>query len=250
MSLVAAFGPGVLQITRTDVTTPTPVNVGFCQELTLDESAEIKELYGQNKYALVAASGPIKLTGKIKSAMISGLALNAAMYGGTFVSGQLKMAVGEAITVASGWGNVTNAATFDTDLGVVYANNQIPLTKVTGAPGSAGNYNVSAGNYGYHSGDNGNLVQTTYAYTVAGSGQTQTLANSQIGTNPTFQIDYWTTVNVAGTAKPYYVRVYECVANKLAYAHKLNDFMMPEIDFVAYQNAAGNIWKKSFPEVS
>lgn len=251
MAQVALFGPGTLMITRTDVTLPTPINVGFAQEFSIDESASLKELYGQNKYPLVLASGEVKVTGKIKTAMVSGLALNAAFRGGTFATGQLKMAVAEAGTIpgtSTYTVTVSNSATWETDLGAVYASNQVPFTKVASGP-AAGQYSVSAGVYTFAAADASTAVQITYAYTATG-GQKQTIANSLIGTNTTFQLDYWTSLVVNGTAKPYYVRLYNCMSSKLAQSFKLSDFSMPEIDIAMSQNAAGNVYQISLPEVS
>jgi hypothetical protein len=39
-----SFGSGVLLGTRTDVPNATPVNFGLVQEVTIDETATIKEL--------------------------------------------------------------------------------------------------------------------------------------------------------------------------------------------------------------
>ena len=42
-----SFGSGVLIGTRTDVANATPVNFGLVQEVTIEEAATVKELYGQ-----------------------------------------------------------------------------------------------------------------------------------------------------------------------------------------------------------
>jgi hypothetical protein len=47
------FGPGILILTRTDVANATPVNVGFCNEFSYDMTADVKELYGQNRLPLL-----------------------------------------------------------------------------------------------------------------------------------------------------------------------------------------------------
>jgi hypothetical protein len=41
-----SFGSGVLLGTRTDIANATPLNFGLVQEVTIDESATIKELTG------------------------------------------------------------------------------------------------------------------------------------------------------------------------------------------------------------
>lgn len=253
MTQVAAFGPGSLYITRTDVANSTPINIGYAQEFSLDEAAEVKDLFGQNKYALVSAVGTIKLTGKIKAAMISGIALNNAMHGSTFSTGQIQAVLGESGTVPGTPYQITTAAGVltEADLGVVRQSDLSPYTKVSSSP-ATGQYSVSVstGVYTFAAADTTNTVYISYTKTVAGSGQKKTIANTAIGTNPTFQIDYSTSLIVAGTARPILVRVYACVAHKLNHNFKLTDFMMPELDFSAYQNASGNVWLVSYPEVS
>ena len=69
-----SFGSGVLLGTRTDVPNATPVNFGLVQEVTIDETATIKELTGQFQRPVAIARGSIKTTGKAKVARISGMA--------------------------------------------------------------------------------------------------------------------------------------------------------------------------------
>lgn len=246
----AVFGPGALFITRTDGAGPyTPVNIGYIQEFSYDEAGEEKELYGQNQYPLVTARGTIKATGKAKAAEISGIALNAAMWGGTFSAGQLIGVLNESHTIPSTPFQVTitppSSGVFDTDLGVLNSTTGLPLTKVTSGP-TTGQYSESAAVYTFAAADTGNTVLINYAYTLTTGGQTLVVTNQPIGANTTFQLDYFSELN---NGNPYYARFFACVATKLTRAHKLTDFMMPEIDFSFYANAAGKVYETSFPQV-
>jgi hypothetical protein len=244
----AVFGPGSVYVTRNDIANQTPINIGFAQEFSYDEAGESKQLYGQNQYPLAVARSTIKATGKMKSAEVSGIALNAAFHGQSFSAGQLLMAQSEAGSVPASTAytvTVANSAHFDTDLGVVYAATGLPFTKVASGP-TVGQYSVSAGVYTFAAADASAAVLLTYAYTTTSSGQTLTVANQPIGTSPTFQIDYATSLY----GKSYYVRFYACIAEKLSRAHKLSDFMMPEVDFSFFANAAGNVYEVSYPTVS
>jgi hypothetical protein len=58
-----SFGSGVLLGTRTDIPNATPVNFGLVQEVTIDETATIKELTGQFQRPVAIARGSIKTTG-------------------------------------------------------------------------------------------------------------------------------------------------------------------------------------------
>lgn len=247
----AVFGPGALYITRTDIPNQTPVNVGFAQEFGYDESAETKPLYGQNQYALSMARGTIKTTGKIKAAQISGVALNAVFHGLSFAAGQLLMAQSEAAAVPAATPytvNAANVAHFDTDLGVIYAsgpNAGMPLIKVASGP-AQGQYSVAAGVYTFAAADANAAVALAYAYTATTGGQTLTVTNQPIGSNPTFQLDYASSLN----GQSYYIRFFSCIAEKLVRAHKLTDFMMPEIDFGFFANAVGKVYEVSYAQVS
>jgi len=248
----AVFGPGALYATRTDITNPTPINIGYAQEFSLDETGETKELFGSYQYPLAVARGTIKCTGKAKAAVISGQALNI-FHGNTFSAGQLKASLGEAATVP-GTSPYTvagaHAATFNSDLGVIYSGTGLPLIAEGAASllGAAGEYYSSNGTYTFDSIDAGAAVKLSYAYndTVsADGGQTQIVNNQLIGYAPTFQLDYVTVFQ----GKSYYLRLYNVICTKLAQSFKLTDFMMPELDFNISANAAGNIYEVSYADV-
>jgi hypothetical protein len=243
--MLPVFGPGALFIQRTDLANATPVNIGKANEFQLDQQFSKKELYGQNQFPLFVARGTAKFTAKAKAALISGIALNSAFFGATLAAGQQATALSESGTIASGVYTVANHSTFLADLGVVYAATGLPLSYVASAPG-AGQYSQSAGVYSFNSGDNGKGIFVTYTYSVAGSGQSFTVANPAIGTTPTFQLWYYTSTN----GVPLNIQLYSCVSDKLSLAFKLEDFMMPELDFSCFANGAGNVGVYSFGEVS
>jgi hypothetical protein len=238
----ALFGPGILWLTRTDLANATPVNVGFVNELTVDISFDTKQLFGQNQYPLIAARGTAKATGKIKAATLSGQALNAILIGGTWTAGTQYDATSTAatpipVTPFQITPVVPSTGTWDTDLGVVNAATATPMTKVANAP-AAGQYSVAAGVYTFSSADNVSAVSViiSFAYKFTGAaatGQSQIITNNAIGTTPTFQLDYKSTLYGA----TYYLRLFQSVGSKVALAHKITDFAYPEYDFDFFANA-------------
>jgi len=255
------FGPGILWITRTDVTNASPVNVGFVNEFSTDFTFETKQLFGQNQYALLAARGTAKSTGKIKAAALSGIALNNLLLGGTWTSGtQYDASTTAATAIPTTPFQITptvpSSGTWDADLGVTvaavgsstYQVGQV-FTKVASAP-TAGQYSVSAGVYTFASADNVSSVQVAisfaYTFSTGATGQNQTITNQPIGTTPTFQIDYKTTLYGA----TYYLRLYQAIASKWSMNHKITDFAMPEYDFEFFANAAQQIGKMSVATVA
>src|SRR5579872_6978493 len=167
------FGPGILYVTRTDVANATPINIGYINEFTTDFSYTTKELYGQNQLPLLTARGTAKLTGKMKAATLSGVAMNNIMFGGTWTAGtQYDLVTTAATAIPTTPFQITptvpSSGTFDTDLGVVNSATGEPFTLVTGTP-TAGQYAQTAGVYTFASADNvsGISVKITYAYHFA-----------------------------------------------------------------------------------
>jgi hypothetical protein len=248
---VAAFGPGIAIVTRTDVTPSTPVNVGYANSLSLSFKGTTKELYGQNQFPLVVARGTVKATGKLVAAEDTGIALNSMFIGQTFSTGGIIWNINEAHTIPGTpfQVTVTNSATFDVDLGVYYATTLLPFQKVA-TPSAVGQYSVSAGVYTFYSSDTGAAVLITYSSTTAVTTvQNLPIANQLIGTAPTFQLDYYTTVNQP-TPKTLIYRCYACIADSVSWDYKLEDFGLPTFEFALMQNSAGKVMGKYYPEVS
>lgn len=245
----AVFGPGILIVTRTDTVTPIACNVGYANEFSIDLSGNTKELYGQKQFPIVTARGTIKATGKIKAAVVSGLAWNSLFFGNSFAIGGDTWFVDEPHTPATTSQAVTNVSGGIVDLGVKYASG-LPLQRV--APGSeaAGKYSVnqSTGVYTLNTADEVPLL-FTYTNAQTATGQKLNVTNNLIGTTPGFQLDYFSSLNQP-QARPFGVRVFACVGSKLSMAFKLEDFMMPEIDFGFYGNSADQVITYSLPEVS
>lgn len=243
-----SFGSGVLLGTRTDIPGATPVNFGLVQEVTIEETATIKELTGQFQRPVAIARGTIKTHGKAKVARISGMAFANLFYGVTPSIGQLATSLAEAGAVPAATPftvSVANAATFADDEGVVYATTGLPLTKVSSAP-AAGQYSVSSGIYSFNSADAGKPILASYTYTVNGTGQKFTVANQLLGTTPTFQAVFFTTFQ----GQPISLKLNNCTSSKLSFHTKLEDFVLPEFDFACFADAAGNVMTWSFAEVS
>jgi hypothetical protein len=243
-----SFGSGVLLGTRTDVANATPVNFGSVQEVTIEETATIKELYGQYQRPIAAARGTIKTTGKAKLARISGLAFANLFYGVTPTAGQLATSFAEAGAIAATTPftvTVANAGTFINDDGVLYAATGLPLTKVASTP-AAGQYSVASGVYTFNSADAGKAVLTSYTYTFSGSGQKFTVANQLLGTTPTFQAVFYTSFQGQAVS----LQLNNCTSTKLSFQTKLEDFVMPEFDFSCFADASGNVMTWSFAEAS
>ena len=248
----AVFGPGILIAQRTDITTPSPINVGYVQEFSIENAATNKKLYGQKKYPLVAAQGTINTTGKFKAATFSGLAWNALMYGeSSFTSGSINWNIDSTYSVPGTTAytvSVGSSTTFEADLGVKYSTSGLPFQRVAGGSETTGAYSVSGNVYSFAAGDASAAIKVTYTNTIS-TGQTMIVTNQQIGNTATFQLDYYTALDQP-TAKQFAVRVFNGVCSKHALGFKLEDFTIPEFEFDIFANSSDQVYKFYFPEVS
>jgi hypothetical protein len=235
-----SFGSGTLVGVRTDVANATPSQFGVLQDVQVDFSATLKELMGQNQFAVAVARSAMKVTGKIKSAKIVGSVYNDLFFGQTAVTGAVLQAVNEAGTVPTTPYQITvsNAATFLTDLGVLNATTGLPLKKVASAP-ATGQYSVNSttGVYTFAAADTTVAVLISYTYSSATGATKITIANQLQGAAPTFQMNLAETYN----SKVLNFQLNACVANKLSFPLKNSDWTINDIEFQAFADAAGNV---------
>ena len=241
------FGSGVL------IGTPqggSPINLGLAQEISISISASTKPLYGQNSFPVAIGVGTRKMTGKAKLARISGQALGSLFFGLSPSVGGSQTQFGETTAVPSSSPytySTVNHSTFTSDQGVIYAATGLPLKQVSSAP-SVGQYSVSAGVYTFASADAAATVLISYVYTVAGSGGSITVVSSPIGPATTFSANLFATDPTTG--KQFSMLLYNCVADKLSFGTKLEDFMVPELDFQCFANAAGQVCQLNFGDAA
>ena len=222
---------------------PTPMKFGTLQDVSIDISSDTKQLYGQKQFPEAVARGKSKITGKAKFAAINGKMLNDLFFGQTMGTGMIKTSLDEAGNVPATPFQITvaNAATFKQDWGVRYAsgvNAGVPLTRVAASP-AIGQYsvNTATGVYTFASGDTGASVQISYTFTAASQGTQLNITNQLMGFAPVIQVLLETVYN----SGQFSVLIYAAVASKLSFATKQEDFIIPEFDFEAFANAAGQI---------
>ena len=81
------FGSGVLIGTQLNVRTPTPINFGLVQKVSVNTSVSVKELYGQYAFPVAVGSGTRKVQCKASLARFSGQALGRLFYNQVPTSG-------------------------------------------------------------------------------------------------------------------------------------------------------------------
>ena len=141
----------------------------------------------------------------------------------------------------------TNHSTFVADQGVIYASSSLPLKAVASSP-AAGQYSLTAGVYMFSSADAGAAVLISYTYTMASSGESIAVSSQLIGPSISFSANLF--ASDPSTGKQFSVLLYNCVAEKLSFGTKLEDFLIPELDFQCFANAAGQVCQLNFGDAA
>lgn len=216
----------------------TPRTFGILQDAQLDFSADLKELYGQGRYAIALAPGKTKVEIKAKFAQVSGSLFNDLYFGATATATQTLFADSEAATIPAATiytATVANSTRFQTDKGVFYAATGLPLTCVS-APAAAGQYSVSAGVYTFFSADASQGIYISYTYTST-SGVQIPITNTLMGAGPAFSI----LLSQPFDGRQVTYQFNSCRTAKLSMPTKQDDFTINEMDFMISADAAGNV---------
>ncbi len=244
------FGSGTMWAVPTinlagnNVTVPTPVPFGAMQDVAIDIAYTVKELYGLYQFPLDVARGTAKLTGKAKVARIQAALFNQ-IFGETLAANEIKVSYQEAGNTGNNNTFTGNQTPFLYDLGVIWANNSLPLTRAANAANN-GIYSVDAnGVYLFGVGDANKSIKTSYAYTGNAATANQfTIQNQLLGLSPFFKAVF----SVTRSGKVFTAVFNKCVGTKLSFATKLEDFMIPEFDFSIMADDGGNVGTMSVTE--
>lgn len=222
------------------ISNPTPIRIGIMQEMSLEFSTDVKELHGQYQFAVDVGRGKGKVGGKVKGAQINGQALNSLFFGQTQTGGTLQAVNSDTtgqVIPATPFTITPSSGTWLEDLGVIDANG-VPLKRVASAP-ATGQYSVSAGVYTFAAADTGTTVFINYRYSSSSAGaQKIAITNQLMGAAPLIKAH----MQVAYRGKKSLVTLYSAMFTKLMlYSTKLDDYSIPEQDFSAFANGAGQI---------
>jgi hypothetical protein len=228
-------------------TNPTPVQIGVLQNVKLTISGDIKELYGQQQFAVDSAVGKRSIKGSFSAAQMTLAGWNNMVFGesGTTTGGRaLSFNEAHSIPAVTPFTVTTTppgGGTWAQDAGVTYASSGIPLQAVA-TPAAAGQYSVSAGVYTFYTSDEGAQVLINYYYTTT-TGQTLTVNNHTMGWGPLVSLDL--TMPYQGFDKNCYlpnVRI-----SKLDLSTKQDDYTMTDSDYQAFASPNGLVANFYFP---
>ena len=264
------FGAGAMfAIPLTDasgniIANPSPVQFGILQDVTIDDSTEIKELYGANTYPVDIGRGKGKIMIKAKFASINALLYNNAYYGQTLVAGYDALVQDlSGTTIPTGAGStavnivaptaVGGTSVFARDLGVQGLGptgdvGGVPFTRVASSP-TSGQYSLVTGaagatgaTYQFSGLDVGKTVYINFEWTNStnpGSARTMTVVNLPMGSAPTFSCIFQAKRQTTG--QTFFRRFPNCVATKLSADFKNDDFTIPDFEVNAFADSLGNI---------
>lgn len=237
----AIFAKPITDAYGNAVAVPTPVRIAGTQEYSLEFSGDLKEFHGSGRYALAVAQGKVKLGGKIKAALVNGLALNTLFFGMGTTGGTMEAVKDDTVGVLIPTTPFTvtpvvpSAGTWIEDLGVISASG-IGLVRVASAP-TTGQYSVAAGVYTFAAADVATRVYISLRYTFAlAAAKRIELSNLDMGQTPRFKMIYQGQFN----NKRCIVVLESVVAPKLTLiGAKNDDFSVPEIEFNAQTDESG-----------
>lgn len=235
------FGSGILTGTRTDLTgVQTPTRFGALQNVDIEFDGDIKMLWATQQFPIDSARGKTKIMGKAKVAEVKGELYNNLFFGQTLATGGTNYAYNESTTLATGAASYTitnSGSTPLTDQGVFLTSNGNQLNVVSSAPGSNQyTFNASTGVYAFSTFQASQGVFVNYLYTVT-AGINIAIGNPFMGTTPRFAVTLFQSFEGSQVV----LQLYSCVSSRLTFPTRIDDYVIADLDFSSFANAAGNV---------
>lgn len=226
----------------------SPVWFATLQDVDITIDATIKELRGQLQFPDDTAISDKKISWKAGSGRFSIDTWNNLYFGDTISTGSNSGGTGagsgvpmvqEAATLNATTYTVTKSANFTQDMGVLFASTLQLFQKVTGVP-TTGQYNVTAGVYGFATADNNKAILVSYRYSIA-TGRVLVVQNHVQGWGPQFEMLLSQPYQSLTAGVPNYLDLYACKCGKLAAPLKRADYLISDLEGQAFANSAGMV---------
>lgn len=230
------WGAAIQDALGNAIATPTPIKFGTLNDVSVEISRDVKELYGTLAFPVAVGGGKMKIALKAKFAQLAGRVFNDLFLGQGVNAGTLT-AVQEDLTGAAIPGTpfqitptVPNSGTWARDLGVIDGTTGVPMQRVASAP-ATGQYSVAAGVYTFATADVAKIVYISFTYTYAVSSAKSLIFNNiAMGTVPIFGVD----LSCRYQGKQAYMRFQQVASQKLSFSPKQDDFAMADMDMSAF----------------
>lgn len=226
---------------RPSGTNPTPRRIAIIQDVSIEVKREMKELFGENKYAEDAASGNESISGKYKSGELDPAWMMENFMSATRTTGYQELVRAEVGTITTGAVTVAGAADFLEDWGVVNPSTGRAYRRVAATP-AVGEYTVneSTGVYTFNTTENGVAPLFTYLKEVTGSGETYSVNNTLAGDAVFCSLLLY---KKSRTGKAFGLRLANAAFESASFGFKLNEHAMPEGSFKGFADATGQVFK-------
>jgi hypothetical protein len=228
---------------------PTPSHIGALQDVSVDFSFDMKQLYGGNQFALEQARGKGKIDIKASTGRFDPVLFNTVVFGLTTATGETLNAIDEGPSAIPGTPfqvTVANAANWVTDLGVYDVTAKLYKTRVASSP-AAGQYSVAAGVYAFAAADTTHNVKISYTYSSASTGTKLAYTNQLLGASVVFGLELVNSFTGADGVKRSMLLHFPAVqCPKLSMPLKLDDFSLPQLEMHAQDDGSGNVFDYSF----
>jgi hypothetical protein len=224
----------------------SPVWFATLQDVDVTIDATIKELRGNLQFPDDTAISDKKITWKAGTGRFSIDTWNNLYFGDQISTGSNASGTGagggvpqvqEATTLNATTYTVSHSANFTQDMGVLYSSNLQLFQKVTGVP-TVGQYNVSAGVYGFNASDNNKAILVSYRYGIT-TGRVLVVQNHVQGWGPSFEMLLSQPYQELTSGIPNYLDLYACKCNKLTAPLKRADYLISDLEGQAFANSAG-----------
>jgi hypothetical protein len=240
------------------------VQFGIVQGVTIEDSFDIKKLYGANKYPVDIGGGKGDLNIKCEQAVFNAQLFNAVYYGQTLTAGYQALysdTIGASVPTGAGATSIiiTPTAPYGgtsgqfVDLGVQDAAGN-PYIRVASSP-TGGQYaltGVATGaTYLFGNQSAGNTVFISYGYsntTNPTTGQTLNILNVPMGQQPVFSCQFFNKrfSSASGNTASFWRQFPACVATKLTMGFKNDDFVIPNFEIQCFQGPNNVVQKMAF----
>lgn len=243
------FGTG--QLFATPVGGGAPLRFGALQDVSVDFSGDIKELYGQYQFALDVARGKTKIEWKASTGNIDVASFNQIFFGGEVEAGdELVQVFNESATIPATPFKVVaaNADGFYLDLGVYFADTGLPLKQIASGVPATGEYTVdlATGTYTFAAADTTKKVLLNYIYETGDTGGSLEITNQLLGTTPKFQL----VLSQLYEGKSFSLILYSNVADKLSLPLKQDDYLIAELSGQSQADDANRIGRITTTSIS
>ena len=226
----------------------SPVWFATLQDVDVTIDATIKELRGNLQFPDDTAISDKKITWKAGTGRFSIDTWNNLYFGDVISTGSNSGGSGagggvpqvqEAVTLNATTYTVAHSANFTQDMGVIYGSTLQLLQKVTGVT-TLGQYNVSAGVYGFSTSDNNKAILVSYRYGIT-TGRVLVVQNHVQGWGPQFEMLLSQPYQELTAGIPNYLDLYACKCGKLTAPLKRADYLISDLEGQAFANSAGFI---------